>query len=141
MTPARESSRLASARTSCLRPRAKRHSAPVLGIGMPLKRVRNSGVICSAALMPPGRNSAAWLRIAAAIAEKAVETKCLTATSLAASSRMRDMSKAARHARAVSFSSRTPSTTSSSFPSITAAGEAAACSKKARAVGHIDGSH
>eukprot|EP00965_Chrysotila_dentata_P198653 6178934-Pleurochrysis_carterae.AAC.1 len=33
--------------------------------------------------------------------------------------------------RAVSFSSRTPSTTSSSVPSNTAAGEVAACSKKA----------
>eukprot|EP00965_Chrysotila_dentata_P167212 5521340-Pleurochrysis_carterae.AAC.1 len=50
------------------------------------------------------------------------------------------MSRAARRARAMSFSSRTPSTTSLSVPSITAAGEAAACSKKAKAVGYIVGS-
>eukprot|EP00965_Chrysotila_dentata_P179156 5916598-Pleurochrysis_carterae.AAC.1 len=41
---------------------------------------------------------------------------------------------ARRDARAVSFSSRTPSTISSSVPSITAAGEAAACSNKVSAV-------
>eukprot|EP00965_Chrysotila_dentata_P016983 563841-Pleurochrysis_carterae.AAC.1 len=62
MTPARVSSRLAPARTSCARPRAKRRSAPVLVIGMPLKRSRSSAVMLSAAQMPPGRNSAAWLR-------------------------------------------------------------------------------
>eukprot|EP00965_Chrysotila_dentata_P054364 1803831-Pleurochrysis_carterae.AAC.1 len=55
MTPARVSSRLAPARTSCARPRAKRRSAPVLVISMPLKRSRNSGVICSAAQMLPAR--------------------------------------------------------------------------------------
>eukprot|EP00965_Chrysotila_dentata_P137908 4561298-Pleurochrysis_carterae.AAC.1 len=42
MTPARVSSRLAPARTSCARPRAKRRLAPVLVIGMPLKRSRSS---------------------------------------------------------------------------------------------------
>eukprot|EP00965_Chrysotila_dentata_P133130 4401886-Pleurochrysis_carterae.AAC.1 len=47
------------------------------------------------------------------------------------------MSRAARRARAVSFSSRTPSTLSSSVPSITAACETAAWWKKASAVGHI----
>eukprot|EP00965_Chrysotila_dentata_P101670 3356737-Pleurochrysis_carterae.AAC.1 len=50
------------------------------------------------------------------------------------------MSRAARRARAVSFSSRTPLTMSSSMPSITAAGEAAASWKKANAVSHIVGS-
>eukprot|EP00965_Chrysotila_dentata_P097521 3222885-Pleurochrysis_carterae.AAC.1 len=64
--------------------------------------------------MPPGRNSAAWLRVAAAIAVKATDSKRPTSKSPAASSRMRAMSRAARHARAVSFSSRTPSTMSSS---------------------------
>eukprot|EP00965_Chrysotila_dentata_P153237 5064339-Pleurochrysis_carterae.AAC.1 len=38
MTPAHVSSHLAPARTSCAPPRAKRRSAPVLVIGMPLKR-------------------------------------------------------------------------------------------------------
>eukprot|EP00965_Chrysotila_dentata_P061751 2045347-Pleurochrysis_carterae.AAC.1 len=42
MTPAHVSSRLAPARTSCARPIAKRRSAPVLVIGMPLKRSRSS---------------------------------------------------------------------------------------------------
>eukprot|EP00965_Chrysotila_dentata_P092033 3038407-Pleurochrysis_carterae.AAC.2 len=81
---------------------------------MPLKRSRKLGLICSASQMPPegGRNSAAWLRVAAAmIAEnKAAETKRSTAASPAASSRMLNMSRGARRARAVSFSSRTPST-------------------------------
>eukprot|EP00965_Chrysotila_dentata_P033259 1107776-Pleurochrysis_carterae.AAC.1 len=44
MTPARVSSRLAPARTSTARPRAKRRSAPVLVIGMPLKHLRSSAV-------------------------------------------------------------------------------------------------
>eukprot|EP00965_Chrysotila_dentata_P145684 4812400-Pleurochrysis_carterae.AAC.2 len=69
---------------------------------MPLKRTRNSGVICPAAQMPPGKNSAAWLRVAAAIAEKAADIKRSTAASPAASSRMHAMSRAARRARAVS---------------------------------------
>eukprot|EP00965_Chrysotila_dentata_P180137 5948181-Pleurochrysis_carterae.AAC.1 len=67
---------------------------------MPLKRSRNSGGIFSAAQMPPGRNSAAWLRIAAAIAVKAADSKRPTSKSPAASSRMRAMSRAARRARA-----------------------------------------
>eukprot|EP00965_Chrysotila_dentata_P097259 3214713-Pleurochrysis_carterae.AAC.3 len=140
MTPARVSSRLAPAQTLCARPRAKRRSAPGLFIGMPLKRSRNSGVICSAAQMPPGRNSAAWLRVTTAIEEKAAETRRSMVASPAASLRMRDMSRAARRARAVSLSLRTPSTTNSSLLLITAEGEAAVCSKKARAVGSIFGS-
>eukprot|EP00965_Chrysotila_dentata_P094715 3132413-Pleurochrysis_carterae.AAC.1 len=64
--------------------------------------------------MPPGRNSAAWLRVATAIAVKAADSKHPTSKSPAASSRMRAMLRAARRARAVSFSSRTPSTMSSS---------------------------
>eukprot|EP00965_Chrysotila_dentata_P206005 6183297-Pleurochrysis_carterae.AAC.2 len=59
MTSARVMLRLPPARTSCAPPRAnKRRLAPVLVIGMPLKRSRSSGAICSAAQMPPGRNSA-----------------------------------------------------------------------------------
>eukprot|EP00965_Chrysotila_dentata_P149515 4937212-Pleurochrysis_carterae.AAC.1 len=50
LTHARVSSRLAPARTSCARPRAKRGSAPpVLVIGMPLKRSRSSALMRSAA--------------------------------------------------------------------------------------------
>eukprot|EP00965_Chrysotila_dentata_P149516 4937212-Pleurochrysis_carterae.AAC.2 len=84
--------------------------------------------------MPPGRNSAARLRVAAAIAVKAADSRRPTSKPPAASSRMRAMSRASRRARAVSFSSHTPSTMSSSVPSITAAGEAAACSKQ-----HVEG--
>eukprot|EP00965_Chrysotila_dentata_P140605 4648986-Pleurochrysis_carterae.AAC.4 len=80
--PARVSSRLAPARTSCARPRTKRCSALVLVIGMPLKRSCNSALICSAAQMPPGRYSAAWLRVASAVAGKApAETTRWTAAS------------------------------------------------------------
>eukprot|EP00965_Chrysotila_dentata_P017310 574657-Pleurochrysis_carterae.AAC.1 len=67
---------------------------------MPLKRSRSSAVILSAAQMPPGRNSAAWLRVAAAIAVKTADRKCPTSKSPAASSRMRAMLRAARRARA-----------------------------------------
>eukprot|EP00965_Chrysotila_dentata_P046198 1535657-Pleurochrysis_carterae.AAC.1 len=67
---------------------------------MPLKRSRSSAVILSAAHMPPGRNSAACLRVAAAIAVKAADSKHPTSKSSAASSRMRAMSRAARRARA-----------------------------------------
>eukprot|EP00965_Chrysotila_dentata_P109533 3620429-Pleurochrysis_carterae.AAC.1 len=42
MTPARVSSLLAPAWTSCARSGAKRRSAPVLVIGRPLKRSRSS---------------------------------------------------------------------------------------------------
>eukprot|EP00965_Chrysotila_dentata_P100069 3306703-Pleurochrysis_carterae.AAC.1 len=107
---------------------------------MPLKRSRSSAVMLSATQTPQGRNSAAWLRVAAAIAVKAADSKGPTSKSPAASSRMRAVSRAAWRARAVSFSSRTPSTMSSSVTSITAAGEAAACWKKASAFGHIVGS-
>mmetsp|Transcript_43623 Transcript_43623/g.137499 ORF Transcript_43623/g.137499 Transcript_43623/m.137499 type:complete len:208 (-) Transcript_43623:9-632(-) len=65
ITPARVSSRLAPARSSCLRPTANIRSAPVLVIGQPLSRSRSAGVIWSCAQQPPGRNSDAWLRVAA----------------------------------------------------------------------------
>eukprot|EP00965_Chrysotila_dentata_P058239 1930987-Pleurochrysis_carterae.AAC.1 len=75
MTPARVSSRLTPARTSCARPRAKRRSEPVLVIGMPLKRSQPLAVMLYlAAQMPPGRNSAVWLCVAAAIAVKAADS-------------------------------------------------------------------
>eukprot|EP00966_Prymnesium_polylepis_P251183 5807631-Prymnesium_polylepis.1 len=45
MTPALVSSRLAPARSSCLRPIANIRSAPVLVIGQPLSRRRSSAVI------------------------------------------------------------------------------------------------
>eukprot|EP00965_Chrysotila_dentata_P177971 5879270-Pleurochrysis_carterae.AAC.1 len=94
----------------------------------------------SAAQLPPGRNSATWLRVAEAIAVKAADSKRPTSESSAASWRMRTISRAARRAPAVSFYSRTPSMKSSSVPSITAAGEVTACSKKAGVLGHIFGS-
>eukprot|EP00965_Chrysotila_dentata_P114625 3788373-Pleurochrysis_carterae.AAC.1 len=67
---------------------------------MPLKRSRSSAVMLSAAQMPPGRNSAAWLRAAAAIAVKTADNKRPTSKSPAASSQMCAMSRAARRARA-----------------------------------------
>eukprot|EP00965_Chrysotila_dentata_P145925 4820784-Pleurochrysis_carterae.AAC.1 len=67
---------------------------------MPLKRSRSSAVMLSATKMPPGRNSAAWLRVAAAIAVKAADSKRPSSKSPAASSRMCAMSIAARRARA-----------------------------------------
>eukprot|EP00965_Chrysotila_dentata_P166201 5487273-Pleurochrysis_carterae.AAC.1 len=67
---------------------------------MPLKRSRSSAVMLSAAQTPQGRNSAAWLRVAAAIAVKAAESKRPTSDEPAASVRMRAISRAARRARA-----------------------------------------
>eukprot|EP00965_Chrysotila_dentata_P066163 2190206-Pleurochrysis_carterae.AAC.1 len=67
---------------------------------MPLKRSRSSSVMLSKSQTPPGRNSAAWLRVAAATAMKAAESKRPTSDEPAASVRMRAMSRAARRARA-----------------------------------------
>eukprot|EP00965_Chrysotila_dentata_P169993 5611298-Pleurochrysis_carterae.AAC.1 len=67
---------------------------------MPLKRSRSSAVMLLAAQMPPGGNSAAWLRVAAAIAVKVADSKRPTSKFPAASSRMRALSRAARRARA-----------------------------------------
>eukprot|EP00965_Chrysotila_dentata_P025234 837935-Pleurochrysis_carterae.AAC.1 len=115
MAPARVSSRLVPVRTSCARPRAKRRSAPVLVIGMPLKRSQSLAV--SDAL---GCTDAAREELSRVVARcschrrKGHRQQAPDSKSPAASLRMRAMSRAARRSRAVSFSSRTPSTMSSS---------------------------
>eukprot|EP00965_Chrysotila_dentata_P143849 4752522-Pleurochrysis_carterae.AAC.1 len=106
---------------------------------MPLKLSRSSSVMFSAAQTPLERYSTAWLRVAAAVAVKAAESKRPTSDEPAASVRLRGMSAcpSGEILLAHAFDDELKGAIDHSRRQ---GWRCPACSKKASAFGHIVGS-